>query len=156
MTELYDILRSELTADPLGRGYAGMSDADAASSLNVANRTLRRLVPTWEVKQHAIENGYWAAVKITAEGGAGIPIEVRGLAISARDWIDDAAGKIQTLDMDRPSTLAMIAGMVASTLMTQGNADSLSALANQSISRATEIGWPPVTEHDIAAARSNS
>lgn len=154
MTPLYGILKSELTADPLARGYTGLTDVDAANSLNTPDRTIRRIVPTWEVKQHAIENGYWAAVTIAAEGGIGIPNEVRGLAISARDWIDDASGKIQTLDFDRASTQAMVAGMVAATIMNQGDADSLSALANQSISRATEIGWPEITEHDIAAVRS--
>lgn len=32
------VLKTELTTDPLGRGYAGMSDEQAATSLNTANR----------------------------------------------------------------------------------------------------------------------
>lgn len=34
----YAVLREELTNDPLTRGYSGMSDAQAADSLNTKNR----------------------------------------------------------------------------------------------------------------------
>ena len=34
-----DILRAELTDDPLGRGYSGMSDEEAAADLNTAYRS---------------------------------------------------------------------------------------------------------------------
>jgi len=36
------VLRTELLTDPLARGYAGMTDTQAASSLNTANRTVER------------------------------------------------------------------------------------------------------------------
>ena len=36
------ILLDELTNDPLGRGYSGMSDLQVADSLNTANRLLGR------------------------------------------------------------------------------------------------------------------
>ena len=36
------LLQTELTTDPLARGYAGMTDAQAAASLNTVNRTLPR------------------------------------------------------------------------------------------------------------------
>jgi hypothetical protein len=38
----YAALRTELTTDPLVRGYAGMTDAQASVSLDTANRTLPR------------------------------------------------------------------------------------------------------------------
>lgn len=34
-----DVLKTEISSDPLGRGYAGMTDAEVADSLNASNRT---------------------------------------------------------------------------------------------------------------------
>ena len=36
------VLANELTNDPLARGYASMTDAEAAARLNTANRTVNR------------------------------------------------------------------------------------------------------------------
>ncbi len=41
MTSLQD-LKDELTNDPLGRGYAGMTDTEAAASLGARNRPRQR------------------------------------------------------------------------------------------------------------------
>lgn len=38
-------LRTELTTDPLQRGYAGLTDAEAAANLNAVNRPVHRLRP---------------------------------------------------------------------------------------------------------------
>ena len=38
----YEVLKSEITTDPLTIGYAGMSDAEIAASLNTVNRTAQK------------------------------------------------------------------------------------------------------------------
>jgi len=44
------ILRTELTSDPLGRGYSAMTDVDAAADLNTVYRVRdRTLIPTYEI-----------------------------------------------------------------------------------------------------------
>ena len=112
--------------------YAGLSDQAAADIINAKIVSKRELVPTWLVKQHGIENGYYAKIKIAACDST-IPVDVRGLCISVLAWIDDQAGKIQHLDMDLASTHAMMQGLIASGILTQAQASSLSQLADHDI-----------------------
>ena len=112
--------------------YAGLSDQGAADMINAKMVSKRELVPTWLVKQHGIENGYYAKIKIAACDST-IPVEVRGLCISVLAWIDDQAGKIQHLDMDLASTHAMIQGLIASGILHQAQADSLDQLADHDV-----------------------
>ena len=112
--------------------YANLSDEEAASIIDAKRVAVRRLVPTWQVKQTAIEGGYYAAIVIASQDTA-IPVEARGLAISVLGWIDDPA--ISTVDMDLPAVAAMRAMLVAASICTQPQADLLSALAD------TEIPW---------------
>lgn len=41
--------------------YAGKSDQEAADMVNAKTVQIRQEVPTWQLKRHAIESGYWAA-----------------------------------------------------------------------------------------------
>lgn len=43
MAKPFKALHTEVTTDPLSRGYAGMTDAQVATSLNTKNRTINRL-----------------------------------------------------------------------------------------------------------------
>lgn len=58
-------LAAELTTDPLGRGYSGMDDQQAADSLNTADRTRTRATMTGSEVLNAVDSGEWAA--LTAE-----------------------------------------------------------------------------------------
>lgn len=109
--------------------YQGKTAQQAADMVNAKMVSKRDLVPTWLVKQHAIENGYYAAIKI-ASCDTTIPVQVRGLCISVLAWIDDQAGKIQSIDMDLSSTKAMVAGLIACGILTQAQATSLDQLAD--------------------------
>lgn len=110
--------------------YSGLSDQAAADLVNAKTVAVRELVPCWLVKQLAIESGYWAAIKIASQS-SDVPLQVRGVALSAVDWIDDSSGKIQNVDMDSPAVLAMLSGLVAAGLLTQSQSDDLQALADQ-------------------------
>lgn len=119
--------------------YAGMTDQQIADAVNAKTVSVRQLVPTWLVKQHGIENGYYAKIKI-ASCDTTIPVQVRGLCISVLAWIDDQAGKIQSLDMDLASTHAMVAGLIASGILTQAQATSLDQLADHDVRWVDENG----------------
>lgn len=123
--------------------YAAMSDQQAANAINAKTVSVRELVPTWLAKQHGIENGYYAKIKIAACDST-IPVEVRGLCISVLAWIDDQAGKISNLDMDLPATQAMLAGLIASGILTGPQAQSLSDLAEHEISWTSKNGLPEI------------
>lgn len=119
--------------------YAGLSDQAAADLINAKMVSKRELVPTWLVKQHGIENGYYAKIKI-ASCDATIPVDVRGLCISVLAWVDDQAGKIQSLDMDLDSTHAMVQGLMAFGILTQAQATSLDELADRDVRWVDENG----------------
>ncbi|NBW19057.1 MAG: hypothetical protein EBR82_64885 [Caulobacteraceae bacterium] len=110
--------------------YSGLSDQAAADAVNAKTVSVRELVPCWLVKQLAIESGYWAAIKIASQS-SDVPLAVRGVALSAVDWIDDSSGKIQNVDMDSPAVMAMLSGLVAASLLTQSQSNDLRSLADQ-------------------------
>jgi hypothetical protein len=110
--------------------YSGLSDQFASDLVNAKTVSVRELVPCWLVKQLAIESGYWAAIKIASQS-SDVPLQVRGVALSAVDWIDDSSGKIQNVDMDSPAVLAMLGGLVAAGLLTQSQSNDLRSLADQ-------------------------
>lgn len=140
--------------------YDGLSDAEIADLLNAKTVTRNRLVPTWEVKKHAIENQYWSAIVMATEPGnpLAIPAEslvtVRGLAIAAHDWIDDPAGKISTIDFELASVQTLMGGLVQSGLLTQPQATSLAALGTETVSFLSIVGAAKIGPHHVSEARN--
>jgi hypothetical protein len=100
-----------------------------------------RRAPTWQVRQTAIEAGYWPALIDARESP--IPA-VRGLAITVLAWIDDQSGTIQSVDMDRPAVVGMRAALVQAGICSQPQADALSALADASIPWTESVGLPEI------------
>jgi hypothetical protein len=145
----YSILSTELTTDPLGRGYAEMSAEEAANSLNTVNIVARQLVPLWNVKKTAIEAGCWLAIKAAAVSH--VSPDVQGAAAIAVDYIDDQ--RFTNLDMDLTSTKLMLGALVAGSVITQAQADILDALANTTISRATQLNLGVVAPGHIEEIR---
>ena len=140
--------------------YDGLDDSAIADLLNAKTVTRNRLVPTWEVKKHAIENQYWSAIVMATEPGnpLAIPAEslvtVRGLAIAARDWIDDTSGKILTIDFALASVQTLVGGLVLTGLMTQAQATSLAALGTETVSFVSIVGAVKIGSHHISEARN--
>lgn len=129
---------AEYKNDPLGRGYSGMTDQQLWDSLQTVDRTSRVPVACIDIKKHALENGYWPNL-VMARRDVNTPAQVLVPIISALDWIDDPGNKTATLDFDNPKVVEMLAGLVATGMMTQVQADNLNALADVYISRAEEI-----------------
>jgi hypothetical protein len=140
--------------------YDGLSDAAIADLLNAKMTTRSRVVPTWEVKKHAIENQYWSAIVMATEPGnpLNIPSEslvtVRGLAIAARDWIDDTSGKILTIDFALASVQTLVGGLVLTGLVTQSQATSLAALGSETVSFLSVVGAVKIGPHHVSEARN--
>ena len=121
--------------------YAGLSDQLLADAINGLRVSVRRPVPTWLVRQTAIEGGYWPAL---VEARESTTPAIRGLAITVLAWIDDQSGTIQTVDLDRPAVVAMRAALVQAGIVTQQQADALSALADHSIPWTESVGLPEI------------
>jgi hypothetical protein len=117
--------------------YAALSDQLLADAVNGLRVSVRRPVPTWQVRQAAIEGGYWPALIEARETGAN---PVRALAITVLAWVDDQSGTIQSVDMDRPAVIGMRAALVQAGICSQQQADALSALADASIPWTESVG----------------
>lgn len=132
-----DALRDEISKP----AYAGLTDQQVADAVNAKTVAVRRPVPTWAVRQAAIEGGFWASLTDAAAS----PVDaVRRLAVNVLAWIDDQSGTVQTVDMDRPSVVAMRAALVAAGICTQSQADALNALADATIPWTESVGLPEV------------
>jgi hypothetical protein len=121
-------------AEPL---YAGLTDQALADAVNGLRVSVRRPVPTWLVRQTAIEGGYWPAL---IEARESTTPAVRALAITVLAWVDDQSGTIQSVDMDRPAVVGMRAALVQAGICSQPQADALSALADASIPWTESVG----------------
>jgi hypothetical protein len=121
--------------------YAGLSDQLLADAINGLRVSVRRPVPTWSIRQAAIEGGYWVSLLDARESSTAA---VRSLALSVLAWIDDQSGTIQTVDLDRPAVVAMRAALVQAGIVTQQQADALSALADVSIPWTESVGLPEI------------
>ena len=133
--------------------YTSLTDQEAADAINAKTVTVRRLVETWRVKQYAIEQGIWATLKLVRENTE-LSNELRGLVISILDWVDDSAGKIQTVDMDLPSVQYMLGGLVTATLATQEQVNSILAMGSVTVPWTTHNGIGEVGIGFVRAARS--
>lgn len=127
------ILHDELINDPLARGYAGMTDAQAAASLNTVNRQRERgVVPAHELID-ATAPADWAALT-SAE--------------KQRYQTLTGAGEVNVRSANvRSAFLAMFGAGT----QTRSN---LAALQNEQVSRATELGLGTVYPGHVAMARA--
>lgn len=58
----FTTLTAELSGDPLGRGYSGMSDAEVMTDINTANRSVNRASMTPSEVLNAIDIAEWDAL----------------------------------------------------------------------------------------------
>ena len=129
----YTALKTELTSDPLTRGYAAMTSQQAADSLNTANRPVERsVVPAHEVFE-AVVPSEWAA-----------------LAAAEKTRFQSIIG-MGDVNLKGTNTRAALAAMFAAGTTTRANLIALQA--GQPISRAAELGLGEVTAGDIERAR---
>lgn len=128
-----ETLKAEITNDPLGRGYAGMTDAQVAADLNTVNRD--NWVP---LSSSQIFESIDAAefVALTPAQQARV------------DRILGLGSGIQTTpgSQARSELIAVFGG--GSTTIT-----TLASIANQQISRAQELGLGVVREGHVTEAR---
>jgi hypothetical protein len=119
--------------------YANLSDQAAADAINAKTVTATQLVPIWQVKEHAILNGYWPLVKA---GQLDSDLSKAGLCVSVIDWIDDP--KMQSIDVNKAEVQGMLSGLVAFQLMSQQEANELIAMGSKSIAWTISVGLPEV------------
>ena len=137
-------LKAEVTSDPLGRGYVGMTDQQVADSLNTKNRAVVRPVAPSTQRM-------WMAGAIHQKIATGVESgpndTIKGLCRSAL--------LMATTDDDyiRDDHKALLDALVAAGIITQTEADALDDKADKTITRAAELGLPLVGVEHVKKAR---
>lgn len=119
--------------------YQGLSDQEAADRINAKRVSVRRLVPTSLVKQHAIENAYW---HLLVEAQSSTNAAIRATAISVMAWLDDVSGKMNMVDFDNPTATRLITALISAGLLTVEQAQSVNNLANKTIPWTESVELP--------------
>lgn len=132
-------LAEELAGDPLARGYAAMSPAETAASLNAKDRP--GPVPAIDVVRYLILQGKWAALKISTSEAAVNVIET----LTRFDSID--------LEAYRAQVEAALDAVVLAGLIDAAHKTAILAMADTRRSRASELGLGHVREADVLIAR---
>lgn len=127
------ILTTELSSDPLARGYSGMDDATAAASLNTADRSVERtLVPSHEVYEQIVPSE-WGALQNVEKDRIG---QILSMGI---------------VNVQGANTRAAFAAAFSAGTTTRSN---LLAYQTRPASRAEELGLPQVKAGHVEQARS--
>jgi len=144
----YQALYGEVVNDPANIGYSGKSDEEIANLLNLKNRTKindvrvtdRMLIGTYDdpVAAETFLQKLEAAAKVN-------PLVARVVS-----WISPSEGGI---DAGHPNTIAMLDVLVSSGVFTTDEATKFKNLAQTTVSRADELGFPPVLSGYITKAR---
>jgi hypothetical protein len=108
--------------------YASLSDQAAADAVNAKTVTVRKPVDLWMVVEHSSRNGYRAKLELARTNGNHPCQET---AINILEYINSP--RLQTVDMDLPSTRGMVGALVQCQFATQTMADELLALADQTV-----------------------
>lgn len=128
------LLEDEVTNDPLGRGYVGMTNAEVAADLNTEYRSIEPDSISTEVFLRGMDKGEWNGLT---------DVDRQYLQILlAREMID-----IRTGTETRDALLALFPGGS----QTRTN---LLALATITVSRGVELGFGFVGEGDVWDVRN--
>ena len=125
-----DALKAETDTDPLARGYAGMTEAAVADSLNAINRSRNRTSVSPGEMQRAVDGAEFVALS----------------DVKQRAWL---AILSDSVDPNNANTIAQVTAIWTSgTTLT-----NLAALQTEAVSRAVEIGLGFVKQGHVQEAR---
>lgn len=124
-------LKTELTDDPLSRGYSGLSDVEAADSLNTVNRTSNRTSMTGSEVLNAIDKVKYNALSDVDKD---------------RVW--------QVLHLGELNPFGIEADLMQDIFGASTTITALQAARLEAVSRATEIGLGIIFEGTVQQARA--
>jgi len=128
--------------------YQALSDQAAADRINAKIVPIRVPVDLWMVVEHASRNGYRAKLELARLD----PLSpCRETAINILEYINSP--RLQTVDMDLPSTREMIGAMVLCQFTSQALADELIALGDSHQAWVDHVGIGKVGDGTIRSLR---
>jgi len=153
MDSFYQKLVAELRDDPLGRGYAGMTNDQVAGSLNTTDRTLVfQRFGSFRTLAGVLDDAEYSAVKSMlaqiAQQNAKVADMVELLRLPC-----DERGATGGMDFGDPQVRAFVQALPDPPITATIKSKVL-AIAERRISRAEELGLGRVGPHHVAYART--
>lgn len=127
------ILKNEVIGDPISKGYASMSNAQVANTINTTVRNIpKEYIEGWEIAE------------------AIVPAEFSLLKVSDQSWLN-AIFQLPRVKITSGNVRNYLFTMFVLASQTRAN---LTALATRSITRREELGFErPVEEYDVEKAK---
>ena len=151
-----NLLRTEITIDPLGRGYASLGDGAVASSLNTPNRPANKSISAQTLHAWFVFNGKWPTIEATAAGTVGVGGLTASQKLAAQSFIE-ICHYFGDLDMKDPQysngILFVLDQFVERTIITAAQRTAVIALGSGMVSRAEELAIGYVDHIAVADAR---
>lgn len=149
-----ELLRSEIENDPVGLGYKNddgtwKSNEDIAGILNVATRSVPRMVPIPEIMAYIHTNGIWIPIE-DGSTDASLPKQIRD---SARMVMSVMHARYENVDINLPIFGQVLNALVQGNLIQQKHKDEVIALGSRMASRAEELGLPTIEYWDVGRVR---
>jgi hypothetical protein len=140
---------SQALIDELSKAeYASLSDQAAADAINAKTVTVRKPVDLWMVVEHSSRNGYRAKLELARTNGNHPCQET---AINILEYINSP--RLQTVDMDLPSTRGMVQALVQCQFATEQQVASLDALANRTLRWVDHVLAGTQSAHSVRVIR---
>lgn len=144
-------LKTELTTDPLGRGYAGMTDVQAADSLNAVNRPVE--VPAHDVIRYLALVDKWGTIASDARHG--------NITAAKQTWcvnFVEILAIFNDFDLQDASVLSAVTARLDEGIghgyIDASDKATILALGDNKQSRAQELGIGRVREGTVTQARA--
>jgi len=144
----YAALKNEIMNDPLGRGYAGMNDAQVAVSLNTVDREIDENVNLRDLIVYLLKNNKWLGIKSEAASNAlGVQKECEAFMV-----IMDNPNFVD-LDLTDAVVKTMLSNIKTAGLLDAADQAAILAMGKKAVSRAEELGLPIVREGHVQSVR---
>lgn len=147
----YVLLATEINTDPIGIGYATMTDAEIAASLSAATIRVRQHVPIGTLRDNALRLGVFTAI-LAAQKAPELPVELWAICETVMSLVSIG---VDAVNMDDPASIQMFGALTQARIISPDQAAAIDALATaRVISRAEQIGLgAAVSVEDIERSR---
>ncbi len=144
MPDIYEKLCSKLKEAE----FSTMSDEQALVVVNSLVVQVKQLTPALRIKEWSFDEQLYATI---IDGCSSSDTSIRKLCINIRGWIDDP--RVQNVDLDKPSAIATMNGLISTNLAASDQVDRLKALRWKTIKWTESEGLPEIGLGHIVSAR---
>jgi len=128
--------------------HVNLDDQAAADAINAITVQVKQIASALKIKEWSFDENLYSAI---IEGCSSSDTQIRKLCINIRGWIDDP--RVQNVDLDKPSAIATMHGLILTNMASSDQVDRLKALRWKTIKWTESVGLPELGVGLIRNAR---